>query len=83
LLGSEPRRDDTGIGSVGCYGIKVTGLRRYRQRRLKEDLNQHYRYLECAGWMDLRVTARFEEQPVACSLWYYAINAGGLKAENG
>lgn len=42
---------------------------RHMWRRLKEDRNQHYNDLTCACWTDLRVMARFKEQPKLCSCW--------------
>lgn len=35
----------------------------HRDRRLKEDRNQHYRDLTCACWFDPKAMARFREQP--------------------
>jgi hypothetical protein len=38
-------------------------------RRLTEDRNQHYSDLTCACWTDLKVMAKFKEQPKLCSCW--------------
>lgn len=36
-------------------------------RRLKEDRNQHYEWLECPCWTSKKAMARFKEQPQHCS----------------
>lgn len=36
------------------------------QRRLSEDKNQHYNWLDCPCYFDPRTQARFKEQPKQC-----------------
>lgn len=36
-------------------------------RRLKEDRNQHYNWLDCPCLHDKKAMARFKEQPQGCS----------------
>lgn len=40
---------------------------RHMWRRLKEDRNEHYNWLECPCWHDKKAMARFKEQPQVCS----------------
>jgi len=39
------------------------------RRRLSEDRNQHYEYLECRCYFDKKAMARFKEQPKHCSCY--------------
>lgn len=39
----------------------------HMNRRLSEDRNQHYAWLECPCLTDRRAMARFKEQPQLCS----------------
>ena len=40
---------------------------RHMNRRLKEDRNEHYRWLDCPCATDKKAMARFKEQPAHCS----------------
>lgn len=41
----------------------------HMMRRLKEDRNEHYNWLDCPCWTDAKAKARFKEQPQVCSCW--------------
>lgn len=40
---------------------------RHMRRRLKEDRNQHYNWLDCPCLTNKKAMARFKEQPQVCS----------------
>lgn len=43
--------------------------RTHMRKRLKEDRNQHYDWLDCPCWTDKKTMARFKEQPKLCSCY--------------
>ena len=54
---------------------------RHMWRRLKEDRNQHYNFLDCPCWHDPRAMARFKEQPQFCSNYWHG--CGNARQGNG
>lgn len=51
--------------------MRTRAFRRHKaiakmMRRLKEDRNQHYNWLECPCYTDRKAMALFKEQPARC-----------------